>query len=100
MKILETIFKISDKKIMYLDKIKRSVESIIPLILILLGVAYALTSSYPFFASILGGLSLIVIYLYLIILTFLYLYYRYLMRKKDIKNENKFVKFFCTFLKK
>lgn len=85
--ILDIIFEISDKNIIFLEKFKKSGDYIIPIILVLLGISYALITPYPFWATVLGGISLVVICIYLILIAYLYLRHRYLLWKISVRHE-------------
>ncbi|WP_254596183.1 hypothetical protein [Streptococcus pyogenes] len=82
MKILDIIFNLSDRKMIFLENVEKLGGYIVPFTLIILSVAYNFRHPYPIWAAVLGGISLIVIFIYFILIVYLYLRYRYLVWKK------------------
>ncbi|HEQ4590174.1 TPA: hypothetical protein VM006_000837 [Streptococcus pyogenes] len=82
MKILDIIFNLSDRKMIFLENVEKLGGYIVPFTLIILSVAYNFRYPYPIWAAVLGGISLIVIFIYFILIVYLYLRYRYLVWKK------------------
>lgn len=85
MKILNVVFKPSEKKAAFLDKIEQTGEFIVLLMLILLSISYAIKNFSLFWALVVGGFSLIIIYVYVIIIVYQYLRYQYLIWEKEHK---------------
>ncbi|WP_424555721.1 hypothetical protein [Streptococcus agalactiae] len=79
MRILNIIFKLSDKKIIFLDKIEKTGNYITPLMLILLSISYAIKNVNQTLTVLIGGFSLIVMSLYLILSVYQYLRRKYLL---------------------
>ncbi len=82
MKILDIIFNLYDRKMIFLENVEKLGGYIVPFTLIILSVAYNFRHPYPIWAAVLGGISLIVIFIYFILIVYLYLRYRYLVWKK------------------
>nr|WP_243406642.1 hypothetical protein [Streptococcus dysgalactiae] len=82
MKILDIIFNLSDRKMIFLENVEKLGGYIVPFSLIILSVAYNFRHPYPIWAAVLGGISLIVIFIYFILIVYLYLRYSYLVWKK------------------
>lgn len=79
MRILNIIFKLSDKKIIFLDKIEKTGNYIGPLMLILLSISYAIKNVNQTLTVLIGSFSLIVMSLYLILIVYQYLRRKYLL---------------------
>ncbi|VGW08455.1 Uncharacterised protein [Streptococcus pyogenes] len=63
MKILDIIFNLSDRKMIFLENVEKLGGYIVPFTLIILSVAYNFRHPYPIWAAVLGGISLIVIFI-------------------------------------